>query len=131
MFRSILSVFLGYVALAVTTMLSGILLCLAFKLPLNPEAPTFKPPTAYILINLVCGLLAAMLGGFVAARLAPAAPRKHAAVLGAMVLVFGILYAVSGRNGPQPMWYLTALPVVGAAGVMLGGLWRANALLKP
>ena len=39
----------------------------------------------------------------------------------AIVFILGIAYAMQMRSGPQPGWYLAALPICGAVGVIIGG----------
>ncbi len=121
MLRSILSVVVGYLSIAVATMLSTWLLTVAFGLPLQPADPSFRPPTPYVAASLVSGFAIAILGGFVAARIAPRSPRRHALVLAALVLAFGVMFSLMNRTGPHPGWYLLLLPIVGFLGVVLGG----------
>lgn len=124
MLRSILAVILGYVAMiAATLVTSGVLAVVLVGGVPNAESRG-TPPTSYIVANLIAGAACAVAGGWVAARLAPARPRLHAAVLAALTLGLGVQFAVSQRGGPHPGWYLVLLPVVGALGVMLGGALR-------
>ena len=124
MLRSIVAIVVGYASMAVATIVGVLVLSMAFGLPLDPETAKASPPTAYVLANLVVSFGCAFLGGWVAARIGSRAPLKHALVLAALVFVLGILYAVAGRGGPQPGWYLAALPIVGAAGIASAGLLR-------
>lgn len=121
MLRSIISVVVGYLSIAIVTMLSTGLLASAFGLPLKPADPSFRPPTPYVAANLCAGFVCAMLGGVVAARLAPRSPQAHALVLAGAALAFGVLFGIMNRTGPHPGWYLVLLPIVACVGVAIGG----------
>jgi peptidoglycan/LPS O-acetylase OafA/YrhL len=121
MFRSILAILAGYVAMTVVTLLSVLVLAWAFGHPLDPKAPPAVPSTRYMLCNLAVSFAGAILGGFVAARLGSRSPLRHALALGAVVLVLGAAYAVRGWGGVQPEWYLMVLPLAGAGGSAVGG----------
>ena len=124
MLRSIVAVLVGYAAMAIATIVGILLLSVAFGLPLDPEASKTSPPTAYVLANLVVSFGCAFLGGWTATRMATRSPQTHALVLAALVFVLGILYAIAGRGGPQPLWYLAALPVVGFLGIASAAMLR-------
>jgi hypothetical protein len=68
-------------------------------------------------------------GGYVAARLAPYAPMRHALALGIIGLVPGVAGAIYGINRGDlgPSWYPIALAVVGLPCCWIGGaLYRAR-----
>lgn len=87
--------------------------------------PSQQPNAAYLTVNLLTGFVFAGVGGWIVAHLAPAAPHWHAVGLAGLVLLLGIATAAQGgaARAGQPQWYAWTLPFVGAAGVMLGGLW--------
>lgn len=124
MFRSLRAVVLGYVAIFVSTMVAMLLLTLAFGLPLMPsesQAKPVSPPALFSIISLALGVPCAMLGGWVASRVAPKLPLRHALALALFMLLMGLGYAASSWNGIEPRWYLGSMPFLGAAGAMLGG----------
>lgn len=89
-----------------------------------------NPPMAtatYLYVNLaICGI-GAILGGWLAARVASFAPYGHAAVMAAVVAVLSIT-TVTGAPAPgYPGWYPSALGFVAVLGVLLGGKLRAAA----
>jgi hypothetical protein len=88
-------------------------------LPTPAEGAMPSPTTPYIVVNLLCGLAAAWLGGMVALRVAKG---ETDAVLGLAGLVFlmGVITAL-GNKGQQPSWYAWTLPVLGVVGVLVGG----------
>lgn len=137
MFKAILAVIVGYIAMAVV-----IIVCFTgLQLALGTEK-VFEPGSynASMLFN-VCALaisfVAAVIGGIVAGAIARRmAPAK---VFAAIVLVLGFLMAFGNLNKPdpgpragditpfeaaqkakQPNWYAFTIPVLGAAGVLVG-----------
>lgn len=121
MFRSILSIIVGYVVIAAVTVLTTVLSAVAVGVPLEmprPDAP--PPPAAYLAGNIAGSALAAILGGVAAARIASTRRRAHACALAAIVFVLGVAYALTS-TGPAPAWYFRLLPILGGLGVSLGG----------
>ena len=80
----------------------------------------------FIISATMHGSFFTALGGYVAARLAPDDPLRHALIVGALSLVLAILMATSPSEGPRAAWwvdvlgYVLALPAA-AAGGWLGG----------
>lgn len=87
------------------------------------------PPTYYAL-NIVLSLMAAVLGGWVTARMAPDREMVHVFAL-AFLMILMSLPSVLGYGETahlQPIWYRWLLPVIGGGGALLGGRMRANAV---
>jgi hypothetical protein len=104
---------------------------------------TYEASTSWIVLSLVLGLTGAVLGGWVAGYVSP---KAHAVpTLAALVLVFGLFSAQAAQNeevprggprGPnasmsdvmaharQPTWITFLNPLLGAAGVLIGGRRR-------
>ena len=125
MLSSILSVILGYVAMAIVVMV-GSMLAAATLIPggLSAARKMERPPTtAYLYANLALSFVAALLGGWVCANRAPASPMLHVAVLALFLLVMSFLSARS-YSARQPLWYKRTIGMVGVTGVILGGVWR-------
>ena len=79
---------------------------------------------------VICGI-GAILGGWLAARIASFAPYGHAAVMAAIVAVLSIT-TVTGAPAPaHPGWYPSAFGLVAVLGVLLGGKLRAAAASPP
>jgi len=76
----------------------------------------------WITLSLVLSLGAAVLGGWTAALVGHKSPAVP--VLAGMVLVFGLLSAAGGQQSPDPRWITFVTPVLGAAGVLIGGRRR-------
>jgi hypothetical protein len=115
--RSAGAVAVGFLATVVLILASAPLVS-----RLMPSAQT-RPTPAYLTGNLLTGFLFAGCGGWIAAHLAPGAPRWHAGALAGIILLLGVTTAAQGgavRAG-QPQWYAWMLPFIGAAGALLGG----------
>ena len=126
MAASILSILGGYVAMAAIVMI-GTAIAAATMLPggiAGARKIQGPPPRDYLIANLGASLVAALLGGWVTARLAPHNPILHAAVLAAFLLAMSVLSARS-QAGKQPRWYPITIALIGVAGVMLGAMWVA------
>jgi hypothetical protein len=119
MWRNVLAVVLGYAVLAALTMAGVAFSTYAFRIPLITTQPVTLP-LAYLLTTLVLGTLAAVAGGYLAARIARRRPPVAAYGLAALVLVLGTAYALTGADPVQPAWHLWSLPLTGVAGVVAG-----------
>jgi hypothetical protein len=138
MFRSIVAVVVGYLVMAVLTLLAFGLSLIAPDFAF--EKDRFDVTPAWLVFALAATLVAAVVGGFVTVVIA----RRRSAVyaLAALVIVLGFgsaagnltrdrpladesaagLSAVNrGKRAVQPTWYAFTLPIVGAAGVVIGG----------
>lgn len=104
---------------------------------------TYEASLTWIALSLVLSAVGAMLGGWIAAYVSP---KSHAvAALAVLVLVFGLFSAQAAltedtpRGGPrsadatmsdamaharQPTWITFVNPLLGAAGVLIGGRRR-------
>ena len=77
--------------------------------------------------NLGVAAVGGVIGGWLAARVAPRSPYAHAAALAALVAVIALPSATGAAQGPQSGWYPAALALVAVLGVLLGGKLRAAA----
>jgi hypothetical protein len=73
-------------------------------------------------VNLVMTLLGAALGGYVAARLAPSVPMRHALALCALMVVMSALTIASARQDGPPLWWTAGELAVGVGGVLVGAV---------
>ena len=125
MLRSIASVVIGYLAMAVFVM-AGTIFATAVLIPGGFAAAknlSGDPPKNYLYANLLISFAAAVLGGWLCARLAPAHPLIHAIVLAALLLVMSLVSAKSQADR-QPSWYPRTIATIGVLGVVLGGMWH-------
>jgi uncharacterized BrkB/YihY/UPF0761 family membrane protein len=118
--RSIGAVLAGLVAIVVLSTATDAAMHAIRVFPAYGEAmagPLFLLPLAYRIVYGIAGC-------YLAARMAPARPMKHALMLGAIGTVVGLAGAVATWNrGPEfgPKWYAlavaaTALPCAWAGG---------------
>jgi hypothetical protein len=125
MLRSIGSVVLGYVVMAVIT-IAGTSAAAALLIPRGTKttAPGPPPPltSSYLAANLTVSALAAVAGGYLTARMAPGRPMLHVGVLGLFMVAMSILSSRSPMSAGQPEWYKLVLPVIGVLGAVVGGV---------
>ncbi len=131
MVRSLAAVLAGYLFMAATVIV-GTIVATALFIPgglaaaRSGEAPA-SLPGLYLAANLAISAFGAVLGGWLAARIATRAPFGHAVVLAAFVAAIAIVYARTAAVSTQPTWYSLAIGATGVAGVLLGGRLRAAA----
>jgi hypothetical protein len=127
MLRSIGAVVGGYVAMALAVIL-GILAATAALVPggltpANLEGVASEPPSAtFLAADLLIGLVAAILGGWLTARLAPSTPLRHVGALGIVMVLVAIPTAIGKSAAPngQPAWYCAVVVTIGLVGILLG-----------
>jgi peptidoglycan/LPS O-acetylase OafA/YrhL len=76
-------------------------------------------------VNIAYSVIAALVGGYVAAWIAPRRPVKHAVLLAVFALVMSIVSAVL-QGDRQPRWYQVLLAVCMPMVIVLGGWARAH-----
>lgn len=106
---------------------------------------TYEASMGWIVLSFVLGLSGAVLGGWVAASVGGKSYAVH--VMAGLVLLFGIMSAVASRSlaeprggtrgadatmtdamnfARQPLWITLVNPLLGVAGVLVGGRRRMN-----
>jgi hypothetical protein len=114
--RSIFAVIFGFMVM----ILSKIFLTLIFLRIMGPRPD--QTSAEYLALNLVFTLLAATIGGAVAALVAVKRPIAHAVPLACIVLILGLL-PYRHYTGLQPFWYqvmmMIAPPLCAVAGAAL------------
>jgi hypothetical protein len=125
MFRSVAAL-LGAAVAIVGTVIVGTLAAVALL-----AGPGGSVSASYLLANLAVSFGAALLGGWLVARLAPRRPLTHAAVLAAVMAILTLPSLGSPAPG-QPSWYPVALLFIGVAGVACGAFLRVHGIrLQP
>lgn len=142
MLRNVLGAVLGYVVMVIVV-LAGIgvaWMILGGSGAFDGEGPV--PSMAWVVNNLLFGFVAAIAGGFAARKIG----RSMTAVkiLVGLILAFGAWFAVTadssyakrepvgkpvaemsfteaGQHARNPSWYNFVIPLVGVAGVLIGG----------
>jgi peptidoglycan/LPS O-acetylase OafA/YrhL len=118
MFRSVLAVIAGYVTTTIVVMV-GILLATVAFVPGGLRAamsPVTELPPAYLTANLIVSFAAALVGGFVTARIATRSRRAHVLAFAGLLFVMSLLSTIAGRQPGQPDWYPWVVALVGIAG---------------
>ena len=125
MVRSVGAVLAGFAVMAGVVIVTTVL---ATKLLVGQSPPGHRPPTRHLVVNLLCGLLAAMLGGFVCAWIAVSDLLAHVTALAVFVVLLAVVSARSGQSGTPGMasWYPYGIAGIGVVGVLLGGAIRAS-----
>ena len=117
--RSIWAVLAGFLIIVILSIGTGIVLPATGIFPLGRMADSlFALVTSY-------RFLYAILGSYIAARMAPRRPMAHALILG----VIGVIFAVFGAfatAGSGPGWYPLSLIVISLPAGWLGGLIGAR-----
>jgi len=125
MLRSVAAVLGGFIAMAIVVMV-GTMAASATLLPgrlsrMQSGAPAGGVSRRYLIANLAVSLLAAAIGGVLAARIAGSHPMVHVVVLAALVLLMSAVSA-RGNSADQPSWYPRVIAMIGVGGVLIGGL---------
>ncbi len=124
MLRGSGAVLLGFLVMALAVGL-GTAAAANWMLSRPADGAPPRPTPSYIAVNLIVSGLAAILGGFTAARLAGRSPMVHAGVLALLLVVLSIITSLASGSqatqSNQPVWYPFAVAVLGATGVMAGG----------
>ena len=125
MARSILAVFAGFVAIVILSEGTDMALVAAGIFPPLNQPLAFT--TSLLLMATVYRSVYGVAGSYVAARLAPNDPMRHALALGALGVVVSLAGAIVMR-GKGPSWYPWALVVLAMPCAWLGGVlhrrWR-------
>ena len=120
--RSGLAVLAGYVA--------ALVFVFAYHATHDAIFGTGAPGTVATLVGLGFGLLSAVIGGRVTARLAPSAPMTHAWGLVAFSLTIGIVFLfiippeLPEGISPEPLWVRIGNLLVVLIGVPIGAHWQ-------
>lgn len=123
MWRSILAVVAGYIAmvLAVTTFFA-LSITLIFDGTLG-DPKSFKPPEWFFYLELGITPLLAMIGGYVCAWIARSHKLQHAFALCGIGLAMGVV-TLFADSGMKPLWSTLGIIVLSTAGILLGARVR-------
>ncbi|MDB4877709.1 MAG: hypothetical protein JWM41_4155 [Gemmatimonadetes bacterium] len=115
MLRSILAVIGGFVAMSILVM-AGTFALMAALMPgglqtmrgmRDAGAASVAMPTPtprYFVLNIALSFVAALLGGWVTARIASHAPMAHLLALCALIAIMGVASAFTPGSAQQPVW---------------------------
>ncbi len=127
MIKSTLSVIAGYAVMVLFTMALFALLAAISPEEFGMEAE-LSPGNLSLLVILLIGLGAALGGGWVTGRLAPASPSRHVGALVILVFLMSMLSFFMEGAEKAPVWYRIGLLIVGVSGTWLGGRLRVAQL---
>ena len=128
--RSIAAIAVGLGFMSATTTVGMLITSVAFDdTRKGISAPA--PPGAFFYVSLIVLGVGAIIGGWLAARIATFAPYGHAAAMAAIVAVVSLELATGAPAPGQPGWYPSALGFVAVLGILLGGKLRAAAASAP
>ncbi|HEX7937593.1 MAG TPA: hypothetical protein VF483_01305 [Gemmatimonadaceae bacterium] len=130
MLRSVLAILAGFLSMMVLVMPFTVITARVMLGTRTREDMMKTPPTpAYVNLNLLFSGLAAVLGGFVAGRVATHVPLGHAAVLATFMAVFGFVsWRVDiEKKTAEGRRFGGTLVVLGPVCALIGG-WLASSL---
>lgn len=122
MYRSFIAVFTGFVLIALLSFGTDIALKMALPSLFDTNGSTSS--VTILLLTIAYVGLYATLGCYLAARMAPTHPMRHALVLGGLGLLFNTVGAVYTWNS-YPVWYHVVSLLLVMAWAWLGGRMRA------
>lgn len=116
------AVLAGFVGMAFVVMIGSA--AMSALMGIKPDAADFKPTPGYLPLDFLLGMVAAITGGLLVTRIAPASLLLHALALATLVLAMAVVCMVSyGDKGP-PRWYQALLSLSSAASIVAVG-WLA------
>jgi hypothetical protein len=118
--RSVLAVVVGFAAMIVAVLVATILFARLLYPDADQDTPT-TPSGAWLAVNLAYSLAAAVLGGWLAAYLAPRAPFAHAVALAVVAAAMAIPGILGGGSPGQPAWYPAVMAALAVGGILIGG----------
>jgi hypothetical protein len=112
------AVLVGYLAMAALAM-AGLL---ALSAAIGGGSASVPPPH-FVISNLLWSTVAAGIGGWICARMAPAGRVLIAvSLLFFLVLAVGAVLGRAAATPTQPLWYQALLTLLGASGVLMGAV---------
>jgi hypothetical protein len=123
--RSATAIFSGFVAVVVLSLGTDQIMHI---LGIYPPWEEPMHDTGLLVLALSYRMIYTVIGGFIAAWLAPEAPMRHAVILGLIGLVpggAGVIAAAGMDLGP--LWYPIAIALTGLPCCCLGGVLRVTA----
>jgi hypothetical protein len=126
--RTAIAILCGFLAMTLIV-LSGTVVASSALVPAGMEGlkgPDASFPAAYLAANQVINLLAAVLGGWLASRLDPAAGWRPVIGLTVLVVIMSVANQAvpRGSTGAPVSWYPWLIVIAGTAGTALGGWLR-------
>jgi multisubunit Na+/H+ antiporter MnhB subunit len=129
--RSIGAIVAGFLSVLVLSIVTDVVLQRTGVFP--PQTDQAAYHWWMLLIALVYRTGYGTLGGYLAARLAPNRPMRHAIILGSIGAVFALLGSIANwdKTTPSTTWYPILLIVLTLPSVWLGGKLRTGQVVSP
>lgn len=115
--KSISAVFVGLIATTIFSILADIVFEKSGVMKTNPF---HENPVWVILVIILYRTIFSIVGAFLAARLAPHKPLKHAIALGIVGIILSVMGLIIMWDVP-PRWYPISLIVLTMPSVWIGG----------
>jgi Na+/proline symporter len=138
MLRAVLGTVVGYIAMFVvlTAILFGVYFALGMERSFKPAS--YEPTTLWIALMFAVGLVAALIGGFVGKKIGGAGAIQGMVALIIVLTGIELWFQTSKDEAPKvrgpevtaleaamnarsPLWVTLVNPVIGIAGVLIGG----------
>jgi hypothetical protein len=87
---------------------------------LTGQDPHGEADPAFMLTSVMVGFVAAMVGGYVAGRMVPQHPRRHALAVGLLIAV-GAIVSLAMRQAETQTWSQFAALMIMAPGAAISG----------
>lgn len=115
-FKSIVAILAGFAVVVILSIATDLALNMADIM----KQPFDTNPTWFIVLVVIYRNVYSAFGSYLAARLAPAKPMRHALILGGIGTLLSIAGAISMWHVP-PQWYPISLVVLAMPSAWLGG----------
>jgi hypothetical protein len=127
MFRSILSVVLGFILMSILTIVNFVILFSVFSdlVPAENNTTPIELPLNALVFVFTLDILVALFGGYFTAAIAIVEPLKHARALAILIFVMrGVTLATT--FGDEPLPYAISRFIGAPLAVYFGGWFRAR-----
>ena len=122
-FRSILAIVLGFLSVVILSVVTDTILEKTGIFPPISSQDLFV--TWMLVLAFIYRSIYAVVGGYIAAALAPSKPEKHANILGCIGILGGLAGVIYGWN-LSAHWYPIALMLTALPCTTLGGKLRSG-----
>lgn len=123
MIRGLIAVAVGCLVMFLSTAIVTVLLG-----ALAPEwvAPLGTAPTSFAIVYVVYGFAFAVVGGVVAARLAPSPRRRWVMTMAVVAVLLSLAWSAVSLDVTHPTWYAWVVPFTVLVGIATGGMWAVR-----
>lgn len=119
MVRGLIAVAVGCLVMFLTT---GIVTVALGTIAPEWVAPLGTAPTSFAIVHVVYGFVIAVLGGAVAARLAPPPRRRWVMTMAVIAVLLSLAWSAVSLDVAQPVWYAWVVPLATIVGIATGGM---------